>query len=533
MKKPRLLIRALVVAAAIAIAGCHAGPPEPSFPAGAMVIRLALPDDVPTLDPAAGYDSVSWQFEQMIFDTLVRYGDADVRLYPDLALSWKVSPDARVFSFTMRRDARFTNGRGVTSADIRYAIERVLTPKNNSQGIEYFRSIDGAENFIAGRTPQVAGIQTPDSWTISFHLIAPDPLFVDKLAMPFAAAVPREEVERWGDDFRRHPVGSGPFKLGEWIGGNRIVMLRNPGYFVAGVPRLDAVVTTLGVSEELEWLKFEAGEIDIASIPPAEFPYVMKTPALKRMTIHRVTISTEYVGMNCQMAPFNDIRVRRAINYAVNKDKLVELLNGRAVVARGVLPPGLPGFNPSLKGYPYDPAMARRLLEQSGHASGLKPELWIAADRTMMAIGESIQQDLALVGVDVILKPVAWGPLLEAVRQPDNVDMFVLGWEADFPDPSNFLEVLLSRRQWGDNNDTFYANPLVDQILDQAAPISDPARRYPLYQRAEEIVVGDAPWVFLYNRVNWVIRQPWVNGYELSPMRPSRFDRVWLSPRPR
>jgi ABC-type transport system substrate-binding protein len=152
------------------------------------------------------------------------------------------------------------------------------------------------------------------------------------------------------------------------------------------------------------------------------------------------------------------------------------------------------------------------------------------ADRGEMMIGQSIQQDLALVGVHVELKPVAWAPLLEAIRQPGTVALVDLGWEADFSDPQNFLEVLLSRKQWGGNNDTFYYNPQVDALLAEAAPLTDQKRRYALYNRAEELVVADAPWAFLYNPVAYVIRQPWVNGYVLNPMRPTRLERVWLSP---
>ena len=147
-----------------------------------------------------------------------------------------------------------------------------------------------------------------------------------------------------------------------------------------------------------------------------------------------------------------------------------------------------------------------------------------------MMIGQSIQQDLALVGVHVELKPVAWAPLLEAIRQPDTVALVDLGWEADFSDPQNFLEVLFSRKQWGGNNDTFYYNPEVDKLLAEAAPLTDRAERYALYNRAEELVIADAPWVFLYNPVAYMIRQPWVNGYVLNPMRPTRLERVWLSP---
>ncbi len=528
----RLLSLALALALALTLPGCHTAAPAPTFPPGASVLNLASISDVPTLDPAAGYDVDSWMFEQMIFDTLVRYSDAGVDLVPDLATAWQASPDATHFTFHLRRDVRFSNGRLVTSADFKYALERVLDPATRSKGIEYYRAIAGAADFTAHRAKSVAGIETPDPFTIAFRLNAPDPIFLQKLAMPFASAVPREAVDRWGEDFGRHVVGSGPFILNQWIGGQRIVLTKNPTYFIKGLPHLDAVVESIGVSEDLQWFRFEGGEIDVSNIPPAVFPYVMKTARLRDLTLRIVTVTTRYLGMNCQMAPFTDERVRRAFNYAVNKPKLIAVMNGRGIVANGVLPPGLPGFDPSLKGYPYDPARARQLLEQAGLAHGFEATLWMPADQTMMILGQSLQQDLDLVGVHLALKAVAFAPFLEAIRQPRTVPLFFSGWEADFPDPENFLDVLLSRKQWGANNDDYFSDPRVEALLAEAAPLSDIARRYAIYQQAERIIVSDAPWVFLYYPITYEIRQPWVHGYVLNPMRPARLENVWLSPHP-
>ena len=372
--------------------------------------------------PAAGYDTASWTFEQMIFDTLVRYSDGGVDLVPEIATSWEESPDARVFTFHLRRDALFTNGRAVTAADFKYEIERVLESGDALEGDGIFsRDSRARRSFRPGMRTRSAASRRLTPGRSFFISTAPDPIFVQKLAMPFAAAVPHEVVERWGEDFSSHVVGSGPFKLAQWIGGQRLVMVKNPGYFIKDVPRLDAVVEEIGVSDDLQWLKFEAGAIDVSRIPSAEFLYVMKTPRLRALTLHIVDIATEYLGMNCGMKPFDDVRVRRAFNYAIDKRKIIALLNGRGVVADGVLPPGLPGFNPNLKGYPYDPAKARLLLEEAGVDKDFSPTLWMRADRSEMMIGQSIQQDLALVGVHVELKPVAWAPLLEAIRQPDTV----------------------------------------------------------------------------------------------------------------
>ena len=495
-----------------------------------MVLHLATRDDIPTLDPVAGYDTASWGFEQMLFDTLVRYSDSGVDLVPDAATQWESSADKRTFTFHLRPNIRFSNGRTVISSDFKYEIERVLEPANNSQGVEYYREIAGAEQYINGRAKSVTGIETPDSRTIIFHLTAPDPIFLAKLAMPFAAAVPSEVVTRFGKDFSRHAVGSGPFMLREWESGQRIVLVKNPYYFLKGVPYLDAVVEQMGVDDNLEWLKYETGEIDVSAIPPAEFPYVMKTPRLKALTLKLVTLATDYLGMNCQLAPFTDIRVRRAFNYAINKAKFIAVFNRRGIAATGVLPPGLPGYDPTIRGYPYDPVKARELLEQAGIPKDFSPQLWIRADETQMMLAQSIQQDLAVVGIHVVLKPVAWPPLLEAIRQPGTVELSLSGWEADFPDPENFLEVLFSRNQWGANNNSFYYNPRVDTLFEQAAQLTNMAERYKIYDEAQRIIVADAPWVFLYYPVTYVIRQPWVHGYVLNPMRPTRLERVWLAP---
>lgn len=511
--------------------GCNGGPPPLKLPPNAMILRLADVDEIPTLDPASGYDTLSWTYEQAIFDTLLRYGDANIQLEPDLALRWESSPDARTFSFHLRNDARFSDGTPVTSADFRYGIERVLNPATRSKGMEYYRGIAGSADFIAHRKDHVDGIETPDSSTITFHLSAPDPIFAHKLAMPFASAIPARVVERWGDDFSRHAVGSGAFMLKEWIGGQRLVLVRNPYYFAKPLPRLDAIVESVGVNPELQWLRYEAGQIDaITEIPPAEFPYVMKTPRLRDLTLHKTTVTTRYLGMNCQMWPFTDVRVRRAMSYAIDRRKLIALMNGRGVVAHSPLPPDLPGFNPELAGYDYDPAKARALLEEAHLGAGFSFEIWMRADQTVLMLGQSMQQDLAPLGIRAELKPVAWGPFLEAIRQPHTAQSFVYGWEADFPDPENFLGTLLSRSEWGSNNDSFYYNPEFQELLDRASPEADLKQRYALYGEAEKIVIADAPWVFLYYPVTYVIRQPWVHDYVINPMRPTRFERIWISP---
>ncbi len=492
-------------------------------------LRLAGPEEVPTLDPARGYDTASWEFEQMLFSTLLAYDEA-TNLLPGVAADWDISPDHLTYTFHLRHDVRFSNGRQVVAADFKYAIERVLNPHTRSQGAEFFRVIRGAQE-CGEASCSVEGIMADDPYVLRIELRDFDPLFLHKLTMPFAAAVPAEEITRWGEDFARHPVGSGPFVLREWISGQRLVLAANPNYFVPGWPRAPGVQRLIGVNDDLAWLKYESGQIDISNIPPAEFPRVTREPRYQPLLRHVTTMSTNYLGMNCQLAPFTDRRVRQALNYGVNKEKLLRLINNRGVVAHGILPPTMPGYDVAIAGYRFDPEQARRLLADAGYGRGFATTLWVRADDpTTLRLAESVQQDLAEIGVHVEIKQLAWQALLEAVRVPDLVPFFYLGWEADFPDPSNFLEVLLHSKNIGSNNNTSYRNPQVDALLDRAAQTVDAAARLRLLQEVERLAVEDAPWVFLFHPVTYDIISPRVRGFQLHPLRPSRLDTVALEP---
>ncbi|HVM97398.1 MAG TPA: ABC transporter substrate-binding protein [Candidatus Acidoferrales bacterium] len=522
-----MIVRVLIATALLLIAGCQR--PADSSEADGGFLRVADKDDIPTLDPARGYDTASWQFEDLLFNTLLDY-DQEGKLAPELATSWSQSDDKKSYTFQLRHDAHFTNGRLVEARDIKFAIERVLTPATKSPAGEFFRGLLGAESCTNGGKCQVDGIEVLDSSTIRFVLREIDPLFLHKLAMPFASAVPEEEVARWGEDFARHPLGSGPFVLREWQAGQRLVFVANAAYFVPGKPRVAGVVRLVGVNDDLAWLKYEAGQLDIAtSIPAPEFPRVIREaryqPLLRKVT----TLRTQYLGMNCRIPPFDDKRVRQAMNYAVNKEKMLRLINGRGVVAKGFVPPNMPDYVSPTRGYPFHPVQARALLAEAGHADGFKTTMWIRNDDTALRLAQSVQQDLADVGIDVRIKPVAWASFLEAIKTTDLVPLFLLGWEADFPDPANFLEVLLHSKFIGTNNNTNYSNREVDTLLDDAARTADPSARRAILEKAEGIAFDDAPWVFLYHPVAYEIVSQRVRDFELNPLRPARFDQVWLA----
>lgn len=488
-------------------------------------LRLADQDEVPTLDPARGYDTASWQFEDLLFETLLDYDDNGL-LVGEAAESWQVSDDQRTFTFRIREN-RFSNGRVVIADDFVQAIQRLLDPATQSPGRDFFLTIEGAPECQSVHCG-LSGVSTRGPDELIFRLARPDPLFLHKVALPFASAIPLEEALRLGPEFARTPTGSGPYRLRRWLPGQSLVLEPNPFYAGVQPPTLQGIVRLTGVTDELAWMKFLAGELDFSTIPPADYPLVRRNPRLAPLVHSITTLRTQYVGLNCSIPPFNNVLVRRALNYATDKEKLVRLLSGRAVAAVGVVPPNLPQYPERPPVYPYDPQRAKKLLEEAGYPHGFESTLWLRNDPTAMRIAQALQQDWHNVGVRVRLRPLAWGVFLEAIREQGRVPMFLLGWEADFPDASNFLDVLFHSRQIGSNNHVEYCNALVDKLLDRAQQVSNLAERTNLLQQAEAIVVAEAPWVFLVHPSTAAIVHSRVEGFRLHPWRPPRIGRVRL-----
>jgi peptide/nickel transport system substrate-binding protein/oligopeptide transport system substrate-binding protein len=254
----------------------------------------------------------------------------------------------------------------------------------------------------------------------------------------------------------------------------------------------------------------------------------MRDPTQAALTVHATALDTMFIGLNCQMPPLDDRRVRQALNYAVNKAGVIALLNGRGVEAHGIVPPNMPGYHVDLAGYPYDPAKARALLAEAGLAAGFTTEIWTQGTDSDLKIAQKIQQDLTKVGVQLEIKSVAWSSFLEAIRQPKTVPVFDLGWSADFPDPSNFLDVLF--HSGGANNHSFYANPEVDRLLERARTMLDETARFGVDAEAERMIVDDAPIILLYHPITYVMHDGRVHDYAIHPLLPARLTDVWLDP---
>jgi peptide/nickel transport system substrate-binding protein/oligopeptide transport system substrate-binding protein len=481
-------------------------------------MTISFKDDVATLDPAIGYDWQNWPIIKSIFDGLMDYAPGSTTLVTNLAQSFTVSPDGKTYTFKLRPGVKFTNGRALTATDVVYSIERTCNPKTQSPGASFFASIDGFDTFNAGKAAHLAGVKAVDPATVQFTLTRPDATFLQVLALNFATVVPKEEVEKPGVDFGKHPVGTGPFKLQEWKLGQSLTLVRNPDYYQKGVPHLDKVVVEVSQEPLTALLRLQNGEIDALGdgIPPAKFISVMKDPQFKDDIVQGPQLETSYITMKVGKKPFTDVRVREAVAAAIDKKRIVKLINGRASVANQILPPGMPGYDTTFKGIAYHPAHAKELLKEAGLPDGFSTELYASNTDPNPRIAEAIQQDLAAVGIKVTLKALAQENVIAAGGDPNQGPMVWSGgmaWSDDFPDPSDFFTPILScgSATKGGWNWSFYCNKTLDAAGDAANAITDPAKseeRDAAWAKIYRAVMADTPWVPVFNQRLYTMKSP-------------------------
>jgi peptide/nickel transport system substrate-binding protein len=516
--------------------GC--APAPPSHPAAEQVLRVRMREDPPDIDPAQSGDTLSDRLNLEVHDGLVDFEPDTLRLIPAVADSWTISSDGLRYTFQLHPGVRFHNGRALTSADVLYSFTRILDPRVNSKRREIFADVEGAAEFTAGRSPSVKGLEAPDPLTFRITLSKPLPYFLQLLATPAAAVVPREVYEDPAKGFLTHPVGCGPFKFVRWERSN-FMELSAFGDYYRGRPKLDRVVIRFienpaSAMEEykaggLEWMdEMPGSETDIARLYPGDY---RKGPYL----------ATYYYGMNLARKPFQgNPELRKAFNYAVDRKAICDqLFEGTHTVSRGILPPGTPGFNPDLKGFDFDPEKAKEHLAKAGYPGGRglpMIDLWVNNNEKLLQIAQKVQADLRQVGIPVRIKAVDWANFLQAVQgtaeTPGEALLYKFGWQADYPDPDAFLYWLLHSRNAGPaGNMGRYSNPKVDDLLDRARNLLRMEDRIPLYREAERIAVEeDAAWLFVSNFTERFLIKPYVKGVVLSPLGMSRtpFDRMWI-----
>jgi peptide/nickel transport system substrate-binding protein/oligopeptide transport system substrate-binding protein len=477
------------------------------------IYRTYLSADPTTLDPALSNDVGSGELCALIYNGLVRF-DASTEILPDLAHSWEIGPDARTYTFHLRDDVRFTNGRRLTAADVKYSFQRILDPRTRSSRGWVFQPVVGAEAYADGKTQDVSGIEAVDEVTLRITLRKPFAPFLGFLAMPAALVVPREEVERWGEDYTEHPVGSGPWILKEWVHDDHLTFVVNPDYF-GQQPKLEGVHYRIIPETMTVTAEFEAGNLDWMSIPDAEFERWRDDPQWQPYIHSQLKLQDTYIGINNQKPPFDDVRVRQALNHAVDVQGIMETIRpGRGIRANGAIPPPLLGADPDRPPYQYDPDRARRLLAEAGLGDGLEMEIWKTQNPEVARILEAVQAYLAEVGIDARIVTRDWALIKQAINRGEP-DTYYMTWYADYPDGENFLFPTFHSDNWGGGgNRARYRNERVDRLIEKARRTLDDAERARLYRTIDEIAFREAAWIYLWYPRVFVVHQPWVKNFQ-------------------
>jgi ABC-type transport system substrate-binding protein len=546
------IILVLVLVACVPVAPSGGAPPAPAEPAdssapaesaGKMAPQqggtaiVVYKDDLATLDPAIGYDWTNWPTIKMVFDGLLDYDDT-TNITPRLAESLpEISDDATIYTFKLRQGVKFQNGRELKADDVVYSMTRVLDPETGSPGAGFYVGIKGAQEFIDGQADSVEGIHALDEYTVQFTLSQPDVTFLNKMALNFAFIVPQEEVEKAGENFGHAPVGTGPFTLKEWQPGQYLLFERNPDYFYEGLPYLDQVRIEVGVEPDVALLRLERGEIHLMGDPPpgADWARISSDQAWANRIERQPQVSTIYIAINTTMPPFDNLKVRQALNHAIDKERIIQLLNGRGAVANQILPPLMPGYNPTYTGYEYDPDQAKALLAEAGFLDGFETSIECISVEPQPKLCESFQQDLANIGVTLTINTLAAPNVIEDAGNGLNPLTWSggLAWIQDYPDPDDFYAPILGcdSNVPGGWNWSRYCNEELHQESLKLLAMTDRASRIEAYKPFFKALMDDAVWVPVHHGEYTIAHTENFHGQPTftHPEHLFRYETMWLS----
>jgi len=451
------------------------------------ILVVGIAQTVATLDPAMHRDRTTEAVLRNLFDGLVTR-DPEGRVVPEMAESWRLVDD-RTWEFRLRHGIRFHDGSPFTAEDVKFTVDRVI----------HERAVGGRSSPRRGLIEKVIGAEVVDAYTVRLLTSEPFPALVNML--PFIEIVPKAYVERVGDaEFAEHPVGAGPFRFVAWRRGEHIMMRRFDDYYggapdipPVGPARVGTLVFRPIPEPATRVAALKANECDlIEGLPPHLIGSIESDSRTRLLTC--TGTRTFYAGMNVTRPPFNDPRVRQAMNYAVNPGEIADtILEGAATVLAGPLVPGALGFEPGLKPYGQDAARAKQLLAEAGYAEGFQVILDTSHD--LIDVAMALRNQLARVGVQARVEVRETGVFraeLAALKR----DFFLTSWGNASLDPVGLLNPTV--RTGGRGNYTGYANPKADALLGRAVAELNPQERRRLYAECARIVHDDAPWVFLF-----------------------------------
>ena len=473
----------------------------------AQTLNIALPVEPASIDAHIPTDSPSAMVTSHIFETLYRWDSVSGQIVPHLATSATMSDDGLQWTLTLRDDVTFHNGMAFNAEVVKGSMERLLDPDTGAPFAWILGLIEDTE--------------VVDEYTVRFTLSAPFAPFLSHLTHSGVAIVHPDVVAELGERHSEEPVGTGPFQVVNWDRGNQVVLERFDGYW-GELPGIERLVFRTVPEDTTRVAMLESGEVDVARVPPQDVTRVNANP---NVTVHNVSgVRTVFIYFNHAKEPFDDVRVRRAINLAVNMDEIADFVHaGTARPSDAAIAPGIFGYTPVGR-YDYDPEQARQYLAEAGFPDGLDIVLHSPTARYPGDIqtAEAIQSQLAEVGVNATIETMEWTSYIPFTGRPveeNEVELAMLGWGTVTGDADYGLYALFHTSQHAPAgfNRGFYSNALVDALLDEARTSSDTSLREQLYADVLQILYDEAAWLFLHSETQIVGVRDNVEGLVIHP----------------
>jgi len=506
-------MRTFLAAALAAFAMIIAGPAAAQTPPNVLIVgQIAEPK---SLDPQAVTATNDFRIVVNMYDGLVRYKSGTLEVEPDLAESWTISDDGTVYTFKLREGVTFHDGTPVNAEAVKFTFDRMLNEDHPYHDTGPFP--------LAFFFSQVDSVTARDELTVEFKLKEPFAPFLSNLAYPTGLIVSPAAVEQYGEDFGRNPVGSGAFQFAEWDPNAKVVVTRNEDYW-EGAPSLEAVVFRPVTDANTRVAEMLSGGIDLmVEVPPDSLAQFRDAPDFT--VYEEAGPHVWFLILNTREGPFSDKRVRQAVNYAINKESLVEdVLQGTAEVAAGPIAPAFSWANDgSVEPYPYDPEKAQELIKEAG-AEGANLTFYVTEGGSGMLdpvpMATAIQADLKAVGLNARIETYEWNTFLSNVNPglEGKADMAEMAWMTNDPDTLPFLTLRSDAMpSEGGFNSGYYANPELDELLNQARRTTDQSERAELYKQVQQLVHDEAPWAFIANWKQNAVATDAVENFSLEP----------------
>lgn len=486
------------------------------------MLKVALTVDPGTADVQKTTDEYGVPlncFDRLVEAVTTAPGKSD--LVPGLAESWDVSTDGLIYTFHLKKGVKFHNGEELKADDVVFTFDRMLNPATKALNTDFLDMIAGAKDRMEGKADSVSGLKAVDDYTVEIALEKPFAPFLANIATPAGSIYNRKATTAAGEDFGLKPeltIGTGPFIFKSWKLNDQLVLTANKDYF-KGKPEIDGVIFKVVPDAETQRMQFETGELDVFDCDNArsQIPYFEGNAKWKNCIVSGPRVGVYYYAINQSIKPLEDVRVRKALQMAIDRKQLLEkMFYGKGVIANGIMPVGLVGYNANLESIPYDVEKAKALLKEAGYPDGFSITVAQITDRpSTLKMNEAIQSMLASIGVKVEIQQMDSASYF-ATRKEGKLPSYYSDWSADFNDPDNFMYTFFAEKNSVARSFN-YNNAEVAAQLEAARGMVNPDERYKLYQDLEKkIVIDDAAWIPLFSLDHLFVVQPKVKNFKVS-----------------